>query len=152
MNLLLRLTERRSIAAAILLLAAVATVLRWGAWAHPRLELWLHPPAVESSMLAAPLLKDSDARQSARLRGLHRKVSREIQAAAALGFAVDKLQRLADAALTLDSAAYRSVAFESLNKLRLSVPRKEDIARPGADDSAADAAAPPRQRRRARRP
>ena len=151
MNLLLRLTERRSIAAAILLLAAVATVVRWGAWAHPRFELWLHPPAEAYTMLAAPLLKDSDARQSARLRGLHREVSREIQAAAALGFNVDKLQRLADAALALDSAAYRSVAFENLNKLRLSVPRKKDIARPEADDAGADEVAPPRQRRRARR-
>ena len=153
MNLLLRLTERRCLAAATLLLAAAAACVRWGAVAVSNLEMRLHPPAQTSTALAAALLQDSDARQSARLRGLHRAVTSEIQAAAAEGFNVGKLQRLADAALALDTASYRPVAIENLNKLRLSVPRKKYIVRPAANgDANPDFSGSPRPRREARRP
>lgn len=152
MNMLLRLMEWRVVAVAAVLLAAVAAADRWHGWALTRVDLWLHPPAEALSPLAADLRKDVDERGSARLRGLHRAVSAEIQAARAQGFAVDKLQRLADSALTLDTAAYRLAAIERLNKLRLAIPQKKETFRPAAaDDANPDFFVEPRPKRAARR-
>ena len=73
-------------------------------------------------------------RDSARLRGLHRAVSAELALARSRGHDVDKLQRLADSALKLDTPAYRSAAIERLNKLRLVIPQKKETFRPAAAD------------------
>lgn len=133
MDLLLRLLERRVILALAAALAAVWAADRWGGYAQGRADLMMHPPAdTAPSPLAADIIKTSEARESAKLRGLHRAVSAEIAAAEANGFEMKKFKRLADSALTLDSPAYRHAAIERLNKLRLAIPHKKEAFRPAA--------------------
>jgi len=132
MDLLLRLLERRVIIGIAVVLGAVWAAERWGGYAQGGADLMMHPPAETSSPLSADIIKTSEARESAKLRGLHRAVSAEIAAAAANGFKVEKFQRLADSALGLDTPAYRSAAVERLNKLRLAIPQKKEAFRPAA--------------------
>lgn len=132
MDLLLRLLERRVIIAGAVVLAAVWLAGRFGGYAQGRADLMMHPPAPAVSPLAADIKKDVEARESAKLKGLHRTVSAEIAAARANGFQVDKFQRLADGALRLDTPAYRPAAIERLNKLRLAIPQKREAFRPAA--------------------
>lgn len=134
MDLLLRLLERRIVVAGAVVLAAVWIGGRWGGYAQGRADLMMHPPADAVSPLSADIVKSVEARESAKLRGLHRAVSAEIAAAAANGFSVDKFQRLADNALALDTPAYRSAAVERLNKLRLAIPQKKEAFRPAASE------------------
>ena len=95
MDLLFRLLERRVIIAIAVVLAAVWAGERWGGYAENSADMLLHPPADAVSPLSADIIKTSEARESAKLRGLHRAVSAEIAAAAANGFNVEKFQRLA---------------------------------------------------------
>ncbi len=132
MDLLLRLLERRVIIALASLLAVVWLVEHFSGYVQGRADMMMHPPADATSPLAADIKKDVEARESAKLRGLHRAVSAEIAAAAANGFKVEKFQRLADSALDLDVPAYRSAAVERLNKLRLAIPQKKETFRPAA--------------------
>lgn len=132
MDLLLRLLERRVIITIAVVLAAVWVGGRWGGYALGHADLMMYPPAEVTSPLSADIIKTSEARESAKLRGLHRTVSAEIAAAAANGFQVEKFQRLADGALNLDNAKYRSAAIERLNKLRLAIPQKKETFRPAA--------------------
>lgn len=132
MDLLLRLLERRVIIGGAVLLAAVWVAGRFGGYAQGRADLMMHPPAPVDSPLAADIKKDVEARESAKLKGLHRAVSAEIAAAAANGYKVEKFQRLADSALRLDTPAYRPAAIERLNKLRLAIPQKREAFRPAA--------------------
>lgn len=134
MDLLLRLLERRVLVIGAVLLAAVWAGGQWGGYAQGRADLMMHPPASAVSPLAADIVKESEARESAKLKGLHRTVSAEIAAAKAKGLRVDKLQRLADGALRLDTPAYRSAAIERLNKLRLAIPLKNEGFRPASAD------------------
>lgn len=132
MDLLLRLLERRYIIGFAALMLAVWAVEHWGGYAQGRADLMMHPPADANSPLSDDIKKSVEVRESARLRGLHRTVSAEIAASAANGFKVEKFQRLADSALTLDTPAYRSAAIERLNKLRLAIPQKKETFRPAA--------------------
>ncbi|MCM2304888.1 MAG: hypothetical protein NDJ72_09315 [Elusimicrobia bacterium] len=132
MDLLLRLLERRVVVIGASLLAAVWIGGRWGGYAQGRADLMMHPPADAVSPLSVDIKKDVEARESAKLKGLHRAVSAEIAAAAANGYKVDKFQRLADSALRLDTPAYRPAAIERLNKLRLAIPQKKEAFRPAA--------------------
>lgn len=139
MELLLALTRPRVIAAGAILIGAALAADRWGARARARLELLRHPPAPAASALAAGPREDLESRESLRLRGLHRAVAAEIEAARAQGFNVDRLRRLADSALELDKPAYRGAAVERLNRLRLAIPRKKEFVRPASrDEDAAD--------------
>ncbi|MBI4061205.1 MAG: hypothetical protein HY403_07225 [Elusimicrobia bacterium] len=150
MDLLLRLLERRLVLGIAAALAAIWAGERWGGWARDRIEQALQPPAETASPLAGDIKKDVEVRESAKLRGLHRAVSAEIAAAAANGFEVGMLQRLADNALDLDTPAYRSAAVERLNKLRLAVPRKKEAFRTAAaSDLNADASDSPRPKGKA---
>lgn len=153
MDLLLRLLERRVLAAIAAVLAAVWAAERWGGYAQGRADLMMHPPAeTAASPLSADIIKTSEARESAKLRGLHRAVSAEIAAAAANGFKVEKFQRLADSALTLDTPAYRFAAIERLNKLRLAIPQKKEAFRPAAaEDMNPDLFDSPKPKAKARR-
>lgn len=84
--------------------------------------------AIERRLPAPPsadIARDLNARQSLKLKALHREVLQDIAAAKARGDDVDHLRAIADKALALDSPAYRSAAMEMLNKLRLVVPRAE---------------------------
>lgn len=132
MDLLLRLLERRVLVAGAAVLAAVWIGDRWGGYAQGRADLMMHPPADAVSPLSADIKKDVEARESAKLKGLHRAVSAEIAAARANGYDVGKFQRLADSALRLDTPAYRPAAIERLNKLRLAIPQKKESFRPAA--------------------
>ena len=132
MDLLLRLLERRVIITIAVAVVAVWAWNRWGGYAQGHADLMMHPPADVTSPLSADIIKTSEARESAKLRGLHRAVSAEISAATANGFKVERFQRLADSALNLDTPAYRSAAIERLNKLRLAIPQKKETFRPAA--------------------
>ena len=132
MDHLLRLLDRRYIIGFAVIMVVVWAVGHWGGYAQGRADLLLHPPADANSPLSADIKKYIEARESARLKGLHRTVSEEIAAAAANGFKVEKFQRLADGALSLDTPAYRSAAIERLNKLRLAIPQKKETFRPAA--------------------
>lgn len=153
MDLLLRLLERRVQVAVAALLALGFAAEHWGFQALDRLDAWRHPPPPQQpSPLAADLLADNERRESAKLRGLHRTVTREIEAARAKGFAVERLQRAADAALALDTAEYRPAAIERLNRLRLAIPTRASSVRPADPDlDAADSLDEPASRRRRRR-
>ena len=135
MDLLLRLLERRVLVIGAVVLGAIYAGDRWWGYAQDRADYMMHPPAdAAPSPLAADIKKSVDARESAKLRGLHRTVSAEIAAAEANGFKVAKLQRLADSALGLDTSAYRSAAIERLNKLRLAIPQKREAFRPASSE------------------
>lgn len=134
MNLLLRLLERRVVIGIALMLAAAWAGERWSAYARGRIDLMRHPPAETTSPLSADIVRSSEVRESARLRGLHRAVSAEISAAEAHGHNVDKYRRLADSALDLDTPAYRYAAVERLNKLRLALPQKKESFRPASPE------------------
>lgn len=93
-------------------------------------ERMMYPPGSTAPGKAGDdIKKDLDFKESLRLRTLHRSVSREIAAAGAKGRRVAGLQRLADAALALDTPGYRPAAFEKLNEVRLKIPRGEGDAR-----------------------
>lgn len=132
MDLLLRLLERRYVIGIAVVLAAVWAGGRWGGCARGRADLMMHPPADAASPLSADIKKEAEARESAKLKGLHRTVSAEIAAAAANGFKVGHLQSLADNALSLDTPLHRAAAVERLNKLRLTIPQKKETFRPAA--------------------
>lgn len=134
MDLMLRMLQHRYIAASIILLVIVALALRRGDAVVQRVDLWLHPPASSFSPLAADLVKDADARQSSRLRGLHRIVNAELRVARGKGIDVAALQQLADSALALDAPATRPLAIERLNKLRATIPRRKGVTRPASND------------------
>jgi|CXWL01.1.fsa_nt_gi hypothetical protein len=134
MDLLLRLLQGRWIVAALILLTATAFALRRGDAAVEKIGLWLHPPANAYSPLAADLVKDADARESARLRGLHRAVVAELRAARGKGLNVATLQELADSALALDAPGTRATAIERLNTLRVAIPRKKGLSRPASNE------------------
>ena len=134
MDLMLRLLQRRYVLATAFLLAVIAFALRGGGAAMERIEFWLHPPAAAFSPLAADLIKDADARQSARLRGLYRAVNAELRIARGKGLDVATLQQHADSALALDAPATRPAAIERLNKLRASIPRRKGVARPASNE------------------
>jgi hypothetical protein len=105
------------------------------------------------ALLATDITQDLDARESLKLKGLYRDVSREIAAAKARGRPVDSLQSAADAALRMDNAATRPFAMDNLNKLRLAIPQPLDAVRPSAngDEQPDNLATPPTSAVRARR-
>ena len=132
MDLVLRLLERRVVIAIAAVLAVVWAAGRWGRCALERADLMMHPPAGAAAPMSSDIQKDAEARRSVQLRALHRAVSAEISAAAANGFKVQKFKVLADDALKLDTPAYRAAAIESLNRLRLAIPRKKEAFRPAS--------------------
>ena len=152
MELLLRLLERRFVLGIAVVLAAIWAQGRWGDRALEKVDMMRRPPAEASSPLAAEITKDLDAKESAKVRGLHRAVSAEIAAAEASGLNVANLQRVADSALALDTPGYRPQAIEKLNKLRMAVPRRKEAFRPAAaDEMSPDAFDTPRKIRADRR-
>ncbi len=132
MGLLLLLLKRRLVIAIAALLSLVWAWGRWGDYARNQTDFMLHPPAATSSPLSADIEKNAEARESGKLHALHRAVSAEIAAAAASGFQIEKIQRLADTALDLDTPAQRPTAIERLNKLRLAIPRKKEAFQPAS--------------------
>lgn len=132
---MMRLLDRRWLAAGAAVLAALFV---WGNWRDvivEKAEFALHPPAPVSSPLAADLKRDVQARDSAKLKGLYRRVNAELAAARARGAQVENLQALADSAMELDSEKYRAAAMERLNKIRLVIPQpKAAILPAGPDD------------------
>ena len=110
-----------------------------------------------AAVLATDISKDLDVRESKKLKGLYRDVSSEIAAAKARGRKVDSLQSAADAVLSMDTAATRPYAIDTLNRLRLAIPQPLDAVRPSAGgDEPSDGPATPESsparpaRRRAR--
>ena len=150
MDLVLRLMQPRYAAAVVAAALAVGVLLRWSGYLYERANFMLHPPAPAAgqSTLAAALGEQAERRESARLRGLHRAVSSEIQARRGVpGFDADELQKSADAALLLDKPRYRGAAVERLNKIRLAVPLpRENIRTAGGGE------APPPAAKRAEAP
>lgn len=124
LDFFLKWVTGRNLAALGALVVAV-----WAAEAlqeYPRAlyERWRYPAQrAESNPQGEAIARELDVQESVRLRVLHKRVSAEIAAAAAAGRKVQGLQRLADAALALDSLAYRKTGFEKLNEVRLKIPR-----------------------------
>ncbi len=134
MDLLLRLLERRTIVALAVVLASVVLANRYGLYWLERLDMMSHPPAATTSPLAVDMLKDNEARDKAKLRGLYRAVTADIAAARAQGFKIDEMQTLADQIYAMDSTDYRATATERLNRLRLAIPQKKPFTRAAASD------------------
>lgn len=89
-------------------------------------EQWRYPAGSTSrTKMGEDIAKELDFKESLRLRMLHKEVSDEIAAAERRGRQVGGLQRLADAALSLDMPGYRKEALEKLNEVRLKIPRGE---------------------------
>lgn len=121
-------------------------------WEYPKAayERWRYPPQKAVPDARSKAIEDElDFKESLRLRTLHRAVSQEIAAAQAKGRRVAGLQRLADAALALDSPGYRKSAFEKLNEVRLKIPRGEDARALSPEDEGAGEGIPPDVRGRA---
>jgi hypothetical protein len=114
----------------------IAVVLADRFQEYPRLayQHWADARERGVSPLGADIQRDLDAKDSARLKALHRTVSAEIAAAAAKGFDVARLQVIADKALLLDTPKYRAAAMERLNKLRLVIPQTVEPFRPAAEN------------------
>lgn len=152
MDLLLRLIERRTILGLLLAMGLLMIVSHYGGYWLERVDMRLHPPATVSQPLAADLLKDNEARDAARIRGMHRSVSAELDAARKQGFKVEELQKLADDIVAMDSPEYRPTVIERLNKLRMAIPQKKNISgTAGKDDhnpELDDVPSPKRSRRR----
>lgn len=137
-----------------LVVLCVVGVLAWAAeqfQEYPRAayERWRYPAQARSDPAAAAILKDLDAKESSRLRALHREVSREIAKADAAGRKVAGLQRLADAVLSLDSPGYRQEGMAKLNEVRMRIPQGEAVRAAGPDDDQVEV--PPDVRGRARK-
>lgn len=131
-----------------------AAVLLWAAehfQAYPRAayERWRYPSQARADAGAAAIQKDLDAKESLRLRALHREVSAEIEKARAAGRKVAGLQRLADAMLSLDSPGYRREGLAKLNEVRMRIPQGEAVRAAGPDDD--EVQVPPDVRGRARK-
>ena len=137
METILRFLDRRTFAA-----AGAAAALLWALTLLPRRE----PPPNGPSEPNEAIARELDARESLKLRALHRKVSAEISAARDKGLKVGRLQELADSALALDRAPLRDGAMERLNKLRLAVPQAPERFRPAAADEGEERVATPKSR------
>lgn len=136
----------------IVFLVACAVVWAGLEYQSPALaayERWRYPPQKRDAKASAAIEKELDAKESLRLRALHREVSREIAAAARRGRSTDGLQRLADATLALDMPGYRAGAMEKLNEVRMRIPQAEAVRAISPEDDQVDV--PPDVRGRARR-
>ena len=152
MDLLLRLTERRTILGLLLGLGLLMIVSHYGGYWLERIDMRLHPPATVSQPLATDLLKDSEARDAAKIRGMHRSVNAELAAARAQGFKIEELQKLADDIVAMDSPEYRSTVIERLNKLRMAIPQKKNFTgAAGKDDHNPELDDEPKPKRTRRR-
>lgn len=134
MNALLRLLDRRLWRAAAVLAVAALLADVLGGYALGWLEARRDARERGASPLAGPIAAELEAKESARLRALHRRVRAEIAAARARGARVDRLQRAADAALRMDTPVMRDAALERLNRVRLAVPKGAQRLRPAAAD------------------
>jgi hypothetical protein len=147
-ELILRWLNARTFAATGALVVAV--------WAWRAIDPWsavdarLHPPQGPATG-AGDIAADLDRQESARLRALHARVTREVAEAAAKGRPVGRLQSLADAALKLDAPGTRRLAVEKLNKLRLAIPRSMETFRPAGADEGEEEVAVPRSRAKPRK-
>ena len=132
MEIILRCLNARALLVAGVAVVLVLIAVRVQRSAHRWRDTFAVPgPAPRDTDIAV----DLEARESLRLKTLHRRVSAEISAAKTKGFDSDRLQGIADSALRLDTPAYRSAAIERLNKLRLAVPQASEPLRPaGRDD------------------
>jgi hypothetical protein len=134
METLLRYLNARTFLILGGLVAFVVLADRFQEYPRGRYENWLNSRERGRSALGAAIAQDLDARESAKLKALHRTVSEEIAAARAKGFDVARLQPIADKALMLDTPQYRPAALERLNQLRLVIPHSVEPFRPAADD------------------
>ncbi len=137
-------------------LAACAGLLlaaeHWGPTIRQELEMEFRPPASAEAPLAADMLKDSDKREAARLKGVHRAVLADIERSRSQGFAVDHFRASADAILAGAVAENRDAAFQRLNDLRMKLPRKKGFSgTANAEDRNPDLNDAPQPKPRARR-
>jgi hypothetical protein len=145
MDLLLRFLNLRSFLIAGGIIAFVVLADRFQEYPRGWYENRLNARERGTSPLGGAIAQDLEARESARLKALHRTVSEEIAAAQAKGFAVGRLQAVADKALALDTPRFRPAAMERLNQLRLVIPQAKEPFQPAVEnDDAADIPAAPK--------
>jgi hypothetical protein len=149
----LRLLDRRWVLGLGALAVLIFAVGEWGGAVLYRIDVLRNPPAAPASKspLAADMIRDVQARESAKLRGVYRSVNAELAAARARGHDVSKLQALADSALRLDKPNYRAAAIERLNRLRLVIPQRKESFRPANADDLNPESDTPEPRARGRR-
>lgn len=144
MELLLRLLHARTLVLAALAAAALFAAKIARDEVLRRAELRANATQ-RGAVVSRDILKDLDARDSLRLRALHRTVVAELAAAKADGFDVRRLREVADGELALDAPETRATAYERLNKLRLAIPRRAAALRPaGTDEETPDETPTPR--------
>ncbi|MDX6767992.1 MAG: hypothetical protein SF051_00555 [Elusimicrobiota bacterium] len=149
LDFLLKWVTGRNLAALGALAAAVWLFDAFQEYPRAAYERWRFPPQRPDARQGADILKALEEQESLRLRVLHRKVSADIARAEAAGRRVAGLQRLADAALSLDAPGYRKTAMEKLNEVRLKIPRGEGARAVSPEDETE--AIPPDARGRAAR-
>jgi hypothetical protein len=138
METLLRFLNTRNFLIAGGLIAFIVVADRYQEYPRGWYQRKLDERARGVSPLGTDIARDLEAKESARLKALHRTVSEEIAAAKAKGFNVDRLQPIADKALQLDTPAYRAAAMERLNQLRLVIPQAVEPFRPATDADVPD--------------
>lgn len=141
MEILLDWLTPRALLVVGVLAASTVLGVRYRGLAARRYDEWRHPPAGQSAGDPA-IQQDIERQESLRFQGLYRRVCDDIAAARSQGYAVDALQRAADALLPFDKPDYRAAAIERLNRLRLAIPHKSEVLRPsniedGVDDEIA---------------
>ncbi|MEK7384460.1 MAG: hypothetical protein AAB262_14390 [Elusimicrobiota bacterium] len=124
METLLDWLNARTLTAAAMLAAAACLGVTFQDQTRNWYHRWKYTSQTEKTGLASEIERDLDAKASLKLRALHREVRMDISRAIEEGFAVGPLLQTADGILQLDRPALRSQAIDSLQKLRLSIPKR----------------------------
>ncbi|MFI5346521.1 MAG: hypothetical protein ACHQ51_09130 [Elusimicrobiota bacterium] len=134
MELILRFLNLRTFLIAGGIVAAIVLADRFQEYPRGWYERKMNARERGLSPLGASISQDLEARESARLKALHRTVSDEIAAAQAKSFNVSRLQAIADKALALDTPRFRPAAIERLNHLRMVIPQASEQFRPASEN------------------
>lgn len=149
MDFLLKWVTGRTVAVFCALAALIWAADTFQQYPRAAYQRWRYPPQKGDSKASASIERELDAKESLRLRALHRQVSAEISAAQARGRQVAGLQRLADSILSLDMPGYRLDGMERLNGVRMRIPQGESVRAISPEDDQVDV--PPDVRGKARR-
>jgi hypothetical protein len=134
LELLLKWVTGRNVALFFVLCASVWTLDAYQEYPRRAYARLFPPQATARDARGADILGDLDAKESLRLRALHRQVALEIASAGAQGRPVGGLRRLADSALALDRAGYRAQGIDKLNAVRLKIPQGDAVRAVSPDD------------------
>ncbi len=124
MDYLFKFFTPRKVFLFIVLLAAASLARRYG---HDLRDFYLarrYPPVGGPSPAGRDISRKWDEAESRHVVSEYQRVCASLAAARAQGFKVDGLKAEADAALALNTPAYRRQALQILSKVEFSIPRK----------------------------